>query len=249
MTSSTALPPVSTVLFDLYGTLVDIEVDEQAPELWRAMSSQLQGHGVDFTPREARARFLELCAAEPDEHHGSVLPSVFGRLLSENGHRVSAHDVVSLATVFRVMSIRSLSVRPYTWSLVTLLQRGGIRLGLVSNTESILSNFDLDVLGLRPAFQAIVLSSDLRLAKPDPRVMHSALRQLHADPGMAVMVGDFWDTDIVGARVAGLRAVYLQPGDTAPTLPDPGRPGTAAVSARPELKSLLDALRTLGARI
>jgi putative hydrolase of the HAD superfamily len=47
------------------------------------------------------------------------------------------------------------------------------------------------------------------MIKPDPRIFAIALDQLGCVPDEAMMVGDNWSADIVGAQAAGLRAVWI----------------------------------------
>ena len=44
---------------------------------------------------------------------------------------------------------------------------------------------------------------------PVPRVFRFALRRGGVDPAESVYVGDSWDADYVGARNAGMLAVWL----------------------------------------
>ncbi|HET9480500.1 MAG TPA: HAD family hydrolase, partial [Candidatus Polarisedimenticolia bacterium] len=84
----------------------------------------------------------------------------------------------------------------------------GYRLGLVSNTQS----FDLDFLrrsGLEKQFDAVVLSCDCGLLKPDPAIFRLAAGRLGLQPGQLVMVGDRYPDDVEGARAAGMRAILL----------------------------------------
>lgn len=54
-----------------------------------------------------------------------------------------------------------------------------------------------------------MVSETIGVAKPDPAIFHAALRQLGRAPADAVMLGDSWAADVLGARAAGVRAVWL----------------------------------------
>ena len=47
------------------------------------------------------------------------------------------------------------------------------------------------------------------MTKPDPRIFHMALVKLGCPAGESVMIGDAWDTDIAGARAAGIRPIWF----------------------------------------
>jgi putative hydrolase of the HAD superfamily len=63
----------------------------------------------------------------------------------------------------------------------------------------------------------LIASEEAGVSKPDPRIFEIALERLEATADRAVMVGDSWANDILGARAAGIRAVWFNPaGDDAP---------------------------------
>ena len=79
--------------------------------------------------------------------------------------------------------------------------------------------------GLDGYFEIVLSSADLGVSKPDPAYYRAVLEACGCDPGAVVMVGDTFDKDILGAKQAGMRAVWynwkhaaLPPG--APFLPD-----------------------------
>jgi len=56
---------------------------------------------------------------------------------------------------------------------------------------------------------ALVVSEEEGISKPDPEIFRRALARVGCAPSAAVMVGDSWPADIAGARAAGLRAVWF----------------------------------------
>jgi putative hydrolase of the HAD superfamily len=83
-----------------------------------------------------------------------------------------------------------------------------LRIGILSNTQS----FDLDFMrreGLEPTVDAICLSCDCGLLKPDPKIYRHAAGRMGLPPEQMLMVGDSPRDDVEGARLAGWRAVLL----------------------------------------
>ncbi len=80
---------------------------------------------------------------------------------------------------------------------------------------AVISNFDrrlyavLDELGLRPFFDAVIVSSEVGADKPDPRIFEHALRMLNVTPGEAWHVGDDPKRDWV-AEAQGLKVFRLE---------------------------------------
>jgi len=85
------------------------------------------------------------------------------------------------------------------------------KVGLISNAWS----------GLRPwivgkkfedAFDAMTISAETRVAKPDPRIYQIALEKLGVTPAESVFLDDFPD-NVAGARAVGMQAIHFaQPG-------------------------------------
>lgn len=63
--------------------------------------------------------------------------------------------------------------------------------------------------GLIGFFDVVETSESLGYEKPDPRAFRAILDLLRADASEAIMIGDEWEADIVGASNAGMRAIWF----------------------------------------
>jgi len=86
--------------------------------------------------------------------------------------------------------------------------RRGLRLAVVSNFDSRLPGL-LDSLGLGQWLEAVVVSSAVGAAKPDPRPYQQALARLNLTAAEVWHVGDSPE-DGAGAHAAGIRWVKVQ---------------------------------------
>jgi HAD superfamily hydrolase (TIGR01549 family) len=86
---------------------------------------------------------------------------------------------------------------------------GRVRTGIVSNNVAAEQYQKIDECGFAPYLDAIVISEEAGVAKPDPRIFDLALDRLCHPRQAAVMVGDAWTTDIAGAQAAGIRPVWF----------------------------------------
>jgi HAD superfamily hydrolase (TIGR01509 family) len=84
-------------------------------------------------------------------------------------------------------------------------------IAIVSNNLLEEQQEKLRTCGLDSFVDALVVSEEAGSSKPDPAIFRLALDRLHALPGDAVMVGDSWAADVVGARAAGIRAIWFNP--------------------------------------
>jgi putative hydrolase of the HAD superfamily len=114
------------------------------------------------------------------------------------------------------------------------------RLALVTNGAPDVQREKLAGTTLARHFEAIVISAELGIAKPDPRIFEHALRAVGAERDGSVMIGDSLSRDVAGARGAGLRSIWIDRGDE-PRKPDDAVPD-ARVTALSQIRSSLAAL-------
>lgn len=109
-------------------------------------------------------------------------------------------------------------------------------MALVTNGAACLQREKLAASGLSDYFEAVVVSADLGVAKPDVSVFEYALAQLGVDSADAVMVGDSISKDVDGALAAGLGAIWVnRSGSSAP----PNRADLVEISTLSDLSNAL----------
>lgn len=87
--------------------------------------------------------------------------------------------------------------------------RTRVRVAVVTNNTVAEQREKLASYGFAPEIDALVTSEEVGFAKPDARIFHAALARVECDAAAAVMVGDSWHHDVLGAVAAGLRAVWF----------------------------------------
>jgi putative hydrolase of the HAD superfamily len=144
------------------------------------------------------------------------------------------------ADAFRVARRTVQLIDPDAEAVVRDLARDH-RLALVTNGAPDVQRAKLSHTALEPLFEVIVISAEVGVGKPDPRIFNAALAALDAEPRQAVMIGDSLVRDVAGAHAAGIRTIWIDRGaredPPAPTpVPD------ARVTALTELRAALAAL-------
>jgi putative hydrolase of the HAD superfamily len=89
-----------------------------------------------------------------------------------------------------------------------------LKLGIVSNTFVPAAALDrhLGMIGLLPYFPVRIYSGEFGHRKPGRRIFDYALSQIDAKAHETVFVGDRIETDMIGARRAGMITVLKCPG-------------------------------------
>ncbi len=104
--------------------------------------------------------------------------------------------------------------RPFE-GVVGLLQslRGRVKIGLLTNAyDGVEQRARIDQAGLTGLFDALVVSGEVGLFKPDPAVFLHVLNLLDVPAQQAVFVGDSIPYDIAGARSAGMQTILFSRG-------------------------------------
>ncbi|MGZ6307968.1 MAG: HAD family hydrolase [Ktedonobacterales bacterium] len=83
------------------------------------------------------------------------------------------------------------------------------RLALVTNGAPDLQREKIAASGLARYFEAIVVSGELGIGKPEPRIFTRALELVGARPEAALMVGDKLWRDVLGAQRVGMRGIWI----------------------------------------
>jgi putative hydrolase of the HAD superfamily len=138
---------------------------------------------------------------------------------------------------------------PANTTALQTLRADGFRLGIVSNLTFLadLLRGDLDRLGILDLFDAVIVSSEVGVRKPHPRIYAEALQAMGATPQTTIFVGDRLREDIGGPRAAGMRAVLSH--QFRQEAPEPGGPQPDALvehlAQLPEVARMLRATTLL----
>ena len=115
--------------------------------------------------------------------------------------------------------------------------KGKAKLGIITNGFTALQQIRLERTGLRDYFDALVISEEVGVPKPDPRIFDYALTLAgNPDRSRVLMVGDTAESDIRGGNNAGLATCWLNAHNR--ELPEGINP-TWTVASLDELEQLL----------
>lgn len=204
------------LVFDLYGTLVDIHTEEN-DLVWEKTALYFGYYGAQYTAESLKTDFksvmtrLESDAGQsyevyPDIPFDAVMADLFrAKGIAENADALG----LNAAQVFRIASTEYIRLYDGVNDALHALRKKGFRLWLLSNAQRAFTAYELRHLGLGPQFDGIYLSSDYRCRKPDPRFFHALLDERHLDPARCLMIGNDRETDIAGAQAAGLSTLYM----------------------------------------
>ena len=85
------------------------------------------------------------------------------------------------------------------------------RLFILSNGFREVQYLKLVNSGLAPFFEQMILSEDAKIQKPHKGIFEYALLHTNSKREESLMIGDCWDADILGAKNAGMDALWFNP--------------------------------------
>lgn len=205
------------IFFDLGSTL--IYFDASWPEVFatqhRELAHDLIEKGYDLDVDSFTAGFAARLNAYYEERETEFLEQtieyILRRMLGELGYpdAPSAHLRPALDRMYAV-SQAHWQLEADAHATLHALRDAGYRMGLISNANDA---EDVEMLiemhGLRPFFEVILVSAAVVYRKPHPEIFRMALEPFGVPARRAVMVGDTLGADILGARNAGLASIWI----------------------------------------
>ncbi|ABN58111.1 MULTISPECIES: HAD family hydrolase [Methanoculleus] len=207
-------PPVTGVLFDCYGTLIDVLTDEGDIETYRCLSRWLIYQGVRIAPEDLQDLYTggvrEAIERAGGPYSEVRVEEVFAGICAE--HAVWKIDTKRLgiesARAFRAASLRRLGVIERTRELLDLF--GAKKTGVVSNGQRVFSEREMRALGLYDRLGFVIFSSDLGYQKPDDRIYAAALERMRLSAPEVLFIGDNAENDVDAPRRFGMQALHVE---------------------------------------
>lgn len=204
------------LVFDLYGTLVDIHTEE-TDAVWEKTAIYFGFYGAQYSGRELKAAFQSAMAAREAKAGQSYecfpdipFEQVMTQLFREKGVVENAEALgINASQLFRISSIEYIRLYPNVVQALAALKEKGFRLWLLSNAQQVFTAYELRFLGLTDKFDGIYLSSDYQCRKPDIRFYRALLEEQKLNPAACLMIGNDRNTDIAGAKAAGMATLYM----------------------------------------
>ncbi len=187
---------ITTVLFDLYETLVTESAirPTRASSLADALGLEENAYRAEWRKRRPRIVRGEISFADA---LAEISRFLIGRVDVAKIHRIRQERIREKAAVYA-------QIDKDVDALVAMLAGQSINLAVISN------GFQEDVVGwsrcsLAPRFHCTVFSCEEHVTKPDPEIYLRAVHRLDAKPAATVYIGDGAEDELVGAERAGLR--------------------------------------------
>jgi len=204
------------LLLDYGGTLVE-EVRSDARAGNEALLARAFYKPAHITIEQVMARANRVSvevAARRDEFHLETPWPGLTRLIHDYLGIRFAEPMAELELAFWRASVTTTPM-PGAREALEQFHRSGLRLAVVSNcafSQDVL-RYELGKHGLADRLEFIVVSAEYSVRKPNPLLFETAAARLGVACKDIWFVGDRLDTDVTGAKAAGMKAVWFQPGN------------------------------------
>lgn len=226
--TSTDFTKIRMVWLDLDDTLIDFHANSRAAltklyeirgfdSLWQSAGEWIEayeGHNIPL--------WVDYSAALIDRD--TLRIERFRRPLSDAG--VSDTEARALASELDTQYLDLLAMErrliPGAMELLERLRLAGYMTGVLSNGFADVQHRKIARAGLADKIDLVVLSDDIGINKPDPRLFAHAqsLTPWPDDPGRHLMIGDNPATDISGALGAGWSAIWYRRNSSGTSVPE-----------------------------
>ena len=87
------------------------------------------------------------------------------------------------------------------------LKTKGYQMHIITNGFTEVQHKKIESSGLKDFFTRVFISEEIQAPKPDKRIFQYALKSCNAKKSKSIMIGDSWESDILGARSMGINQV------------------------------------------
>jgi putative hydrolase of the HAD superfamily len=198
---------IKAIIFDFDNTLMDFMRMKRAA-VEAAVDAMIDA-GLTYKKEAMVEKIYSVYTAEGIEDQqifDKVLLQEFGKI----DYKIMAAGIIG----YRRAKEGTLALYPHVQITLMGLARLGLKMAVVSDAPRVPVWLRICGLGLQHYFDTVITSDDSGVKKPHAKPFLMALERLGVKPSEAIMIGDWAERDMVGAKKVGLKTVFARYGDT-----------------------------------
>ena len=197
---------IKAVLFDLDNTLIDfLRMKRLSCE---AAIDSMIGAGLNVSHEKAIKVLFELY-----DKHGMEDKAIFQKFLKKLTGKVNYKILANGIVAYRRVREGFLEPYPNVDYVLLKLKGMGLKLAIVTDAPRLKAWIRLAAMKLSNYFDVVVTFEDTKQHKPSKMPFNAALKQLSLKPEECLMVGDWPERDIKGAKEIGVRTCFARYGN------------------------------------
>ena len=197
---------IQAVIFDLDNTLLDF-MNMKIKAVESAVHGMIEA-GLQMEKDLAKNTIFKIY-----EEKGLEYQEVFDDFIQKELGKIDYKILASGIVAYRKAREASLILYPNVNSTLITLSKWGLKLGVVSDAPSREAWMRICSVNLHHIFDAIVTFHDTGMHKPSPEPFEKISSLLKVAPENSIMVGDWPERDVIGAKKLGMKTVFAKYGD------------------------------------
>ena len=198
---------IKGVIFDLDNTLLDfMKMKEFAVKA--AVKGMIEA-GLMVDEEDSYTEIVRIY-----EEFGWENQKVFDVFIEKQIGHVEHKYLAAGIVAYRRAREANLMAYPNVNKTLMALAKSGIKLGVVSDAPSREAWMRIYYLNLYHFFDVVITFDDSGERKPSEKPFKLCLDALDLDPDETIMVGDWPERDVVGAKNLGMKTAFARYGDT-----------------------------------
>ena len=224
---------VKAVIFDFDNTLMDFMVMKE--NAIKASVKAMIDAGLDMDPDEIQKELYAIYDVK-----GIEFQKVFDNFLEKHLGKIDWKILSSGVVAYRKSKEASLVTYPHVNLTLTELLRRGLKLAVLSDAPRREAWLRLCYLQLQHTFDTVITFEDTGFKKPHQTPYRKVLSIINVEAGETMMVGDWPERDLVGAREAGMITVFARYGFSFEREPIGSEGADYAINDIQELLTIID---------
>ena len=202
---------IKAVIFDLDNTLLDF-MRMKTMAIDAALNGMIEA-GMLIQRSTARERIFEIYEEKGWEYQ-EVLDDFITEETGTLDYKILAGGIVA----YKKAKEASLILYPNVYSTLISLSKMGLKLGVVSDAPSREAWVRICSVNLHHIFDAVVTFDDTGEHKPSPEPFNKVSKLLDILPQNLLMIGDWPERDVIGAKKLGMKTAFARYGDVFDTV-------------------------------
>lgn len=203
---------INAVIFDIDNTLTDFMRTKRSAV--SAAVEMMIDAGLEVNKEAMNKKIMDLYFAEGVEDQ-----RIFNKILKKETGKVDIRILAAGIVGYRRAKQGTFALYPHVSTVLFKMREMGIKTTVLSDAPKLEVWLRIVGLGLHHHFEDIITSEDFGVKKPEPEPFQAALKVLGTQPAETLMIGDWPERDIVGAKKLGLKTAWAKYGDTFGTKP------------------------------
>ncbi|MBE6054478.1 MAG: HAD family hydrolase [Clostridium sartagoforme] len=201
-------------IFDLYGTLVDINTNEENKLVWDKISLFYCYNNAFYTSDEIKSKYKSIVINNLNSHDDLDYPdfpieNVFKELYLSKNVKPSEELINATAQFFRVLSINKLNLYEGVIDLLRSLKQRNKKIYLLTNAQKIFTSYEINLLNISHYFDGILYSSESKICKPNLMFFKELINKYNINSNETIMIGNDYFCDIKPAIELNIDTLYI----------------------------------------